>query len=155
MRQFALRSTTIASLQAINAVLMIPLSFIFAVNEGVRFVLGGLQVTDGLGVPYAKALMLLILAVISLVASISSLFISLQMFQKEKPWTQLATLIAQGCIFGVEIAKVFVDITPNFISIAFAITIIVFLLIRLRIDRLIQKQTNNIEQSPQTANHRQ
>ncbi|MDB9312502.1 hypothetical protein PN462_05245 [Spirulina sp. CS-785/01] len=155
MRQFTTRLTTIASLQAISAVIMIPLSFLLAINEGVHFWLGGVRVEDDLGSEssYAKALVAFIIAIISLLAGLFSLFFSLQLFQTEQSWTQLGTLGVQGCILGAELAKVFVNLNPNFVILGFAVAIISLLLIRLRIDKaFVRKKATNLEQSPETAN---
>lgn len=126
--------TTLGSLQLINAVIVIPLSFFLASQEGVKVLLGAtLELSEDFS-PESSAMaifMTLVVATIALIAGLSSVFISLLML-REKEWTLLGTTIVQGCIIGTELSKFFLYVKPNFIALLGALTIVVLCLLKLK-----------------------
>jgi hypothetical protein len=126
--------TTLGSLQLVSAIVVIPLSFFLAVQEGVKVLLGATLELSGDFSPESSAMTIfvtLIIAIIALIASSSSIFISLAMF-REKEWTLLGTTIVQGCILGTELTKFFLYVNPNFIALFGAIVIAALCLLKLK-----------------------
>ncbi|WP_204103853.1 MULTISPECIES: hypothetical protein [Spirulina sp. CCY15215] len=134
--------TTLGSLQLLNAVLVIPISFFLALDEGVKVLLGAtLQLSRDFS-PESSALAIfvtLIIAVIALIAGSTSIFISLAMF-RGKEWTLLGTTIAQSCILGTELTKFFLYVKPNFLALLGAIFIVTLCLLKLKKRADLDKQ---------------
>ncbi|MEA5468262.1 hypothetical protein [Spirulina sp. 06S082] len=138
----SIRWTTLGTLQLVSAVVVIPISFFLAVQEGVKFLLGATIQLSGDFSPESSAMAIfitLVIATIALIASSTSIFISLAMF-REKEWTLLGTTIVQGCILGTEITKFFLYVKPNFIGLFGAIVIVTLCLLKLKERAYLNKQ---------------
>ncbi|MGK7928108.1 MAG: hypothetical protein AB4290_23180 [Spirulina sp.] len=126
--------TTLGALQLINAVIIIPISFFLALQEGSKVFLGEVFTLSGDFSPESSAmaiLMALVIAIIALIAGLISIFVSLAMFQEEE-WTLLGTTIVQGCMIGTELTKFFLPVKPNVLALLGSLTIVVLCLLKLK-----------------------
>ncbi|MEM9540256.1 MAG: hypothetical protein AAGA60_12245 [Cyanobacteria bacterium P01_E01_bin.42] len=126
--------TTLGSLQLINAVIVIPLSFLLASQQGVKVLLGAtLELSEDFS-PESSAMatfMTLVIATIALIAGLISIFVSLALL-REREWALLGTTIVQGCIIGTELSKFFLYVNPNFVALSGALTIVILCLLKLK-----------------------
>lgn len=125
---------TLGALQLINAVIVIPLSFFLASQEGVKVLLGETLTLSGDLSPESSAMTIfttLVVATIALISGLISIFISLAMF-REQEWTLLGTTIVQGCIIGTELTKLFLYVKPNFVALSGALVIVALCLLKLK-----------------------